>query len=97
MTGVLPLQAGNSAFQTMFSPVARLHVIGRFFESLTPLPLGPRHCGQFSLAAAEKTKAKMNSAAKTTACRGQAGFTKRSFVTRRQINKAPSGWAHHHL
>src|SRR5262245_56968985 len=51
MIGVLPLQAGSSVFQTMFSPVSRLQAVGRFLESLTPLPVGPRHCGQFSLAA----------------------------------------------
>src|SRR5262245_30748288 len=36
----------------MFSFFSRLQVVGRFLESLIPLPVGPRHCGQFSLAAA---------------------------------------------
>src|SRR5262245_42247720 len=50
ITGVPPLHHGSGAFQTMFLFCERLHSVGRLVESLVPLPLGPRHCGQFSLA-----------------------------------------------
>src|ERR1051325_8715992 len=43
--GVEPLQPGIEVFQTTFSSV--VHLTGRFFSLLTPLRLGPRHCGQF--------------------------------------------------
>src|SRR4051795_12434536 len=41
----------------MFSPVWAFQVVGKFFESLTPLPVGPRHCGQLSFANANAAKA----------------------------------------
>src|SRR3712207_238545 len=50
MIGVLPLQEGSGVFQTMFSFVSAFQFVGRPVESLTPFPLGPRHCGQFSVA-----------------------------------------------
>lgn len=50
ITGVPPLHEGSSAFQTMFC--ARLHSVETPVESLMPLPLGPRHAGQFSPAKA---------------------------------------------
>src|SRR5829696_8733315 len=46
MIGVEPLRPGIATFQITFSSV--VHVTGRFFSLLTPLRLGPRHCGQFS-------------------------------------------------
>src|SRR6478736_3849698 len=58
MIGVPPLHDGSAAFHTMFSFFSRLQVVGRFFESLMPLPSGPRHCGQFSFAPADKPAAK---------------------------------------
>src|SRR6185369_6544378 len=48
--GVPPLHEGSSVFQTMFSFFSRLQVVGKFFESLIPFPVGPLHCGQFSFA-----------------------------------------------
>src|SRR5262245_56909095 len=50
MIGVLPLHAGSSVLQAMLVPASALHDVGRFLESLTPSPVGPRHCGQLSLA-----------------------------------------------
>src|SRR5688500_4772807 len=46
MIGVEPLQPGIANFHATFSSVD--HLTGRFFSALTPLRLGPRHCGQFS-------------------------------------------------
>jgi hypothetical protein len=61
--GVPPLQDGSGVFQTMFSSVVQ--VVARPVESLMPLPSGPRHCGQFSPAAAwlEQATAARTSAA----------------------------------
>src|SRR3954451_8274096 len=53
MIGVPPLHDGSSLFQTMFSFFSRLQLVGRFLESLIPLPVGPRHCGQLSFAVAD--------------------------------------------
>ena len=44
--GVDPLKSGMATFQATFS--SAVHLTGRFFSLLTPLRLGPRHCGQFS-------------------------------------------------
>src|SRR5262245_2445856 len=46
--GVEPDHAGIASFQEMFSVFD--HLIGRLFSPLTPLSVGPRHCGQFSAA-----------------------------------------------
>src|SRR6188474_2569355 len=50
MIGVLPLHEGSAALQTMFSFFSKLQVVGRFWESLMPFAVGPRHCGQCSFA-----------------------------------------------
>src|SRR5439155_27326110 len=57
MIGVLPLHEGSSVFHAMFSFFSRLQCVGKLVESLVPLPLGPRHCGQLSFAE-EQAKAK---------------------------------------
>src|SRR5688572_15681066 len=72
MIGVLPLQEGSSVFQTMFW--SRLQVVGRPVESLMPLPVGPRHCGQFSLAMAPAAESNNDSEA-ASGQRGKRGFT----------------------
>src|SRR6266540_1771687 len=36
---------GSAVFQTMF--LSAPHSTGRLFSSDTPMPCGPRHCGQF--------------------------------------------------
>src|SRR5215216_3311394 len=46
MMGVEPLQPGMGTFHETFSSL--VHLTGRFFSLLTPLRLGPRHCGQLS-------------------------------------------------
>src|SRR5512145_66082 len=45
MIGVDPLRLGIGSFHAMFSSID--HLIGSPFSALTPLSLGPRHCGQF--------------------------------------------------
>jgi len=44
ITGVLVPHSGSGHFQTMLR--CSCQMIGRFFSVLTPVPSGPRHCGQ---------------------------------------------------
>src|SRR5262245_24562038 len=61
----------------MFSFRSRPQVVGRFVESLVPLPLGPRHWGQFSSAAREEVK---QQAARVTANSGRKAVTEDPFA-----------------
>src|SRR6478735_4325937 len=51
--GVEPESAGMPSFHAMFSDC--VHFTGRLVSVLIPLPEGPRHCGQFSLACSDIT------------------------------------------
>src|SRR3954463_16340208 len=91
MTGVPPLHDGSSIFQMMFSPVFEFHFVGKFFESLIPLPAGPRHCGQLSLAMAATHRKLM-----TVLTQRRRGAENRKFtdcpyeVARSRINESAS-------
>jgi hypothetical protein len=50
MIGVPALHDGRGICQAMFC--VRLQVVGSRVASLTPVPRGPRHCGQFWVAPA---------------------------------------------
>src|SRR5687768_6768344 len=46
IAGVLVPHSGSGHFQMRLRDAS--HLIGRPFSLLTPVPCGPRHCGQFS-------------------------------------------------
>src|SRR5688500_17082826 len=49
--GVEPERSGTASFHVTFSVVDQL--TGRFFSPLTPLSIGPRHCGHCSAVSVE--------------------------------------------